>query len=409
MKKIAFIINDLRVGGAERALTNLTMGLPKDWEIDIILSDAREIAYSYRGNIIELGIYRERYRSSTHYFAKVLWKRCRVLRKLKKQRRYDACIGFADSASMANILSGKRYCPVITAVRSTLSEANRLKEYKYIVSPLVKLLYNRSDRIVAVSEGVANDLIEHYGIHSDKIMTIYNGTDLAQIDGKSKEALEDEEEKMISGSFCMVNMGRLDIPKAQWHLIRAFGEAVKEVPDAKLLIIGEGGQRQYLETLIDDMELVGKVFLTGSKSNPFRILSRCDLFVFPSLYEGFPNAMVEAMYCGLPVIATDFRTGARELLALKDSGQSAMCGEMELKEYGVLLPVCDGVQYQAKDELTEEEKLLAKAMIMLAKDHELRGEYAKKAKERGAEFGLDHMCGNWRKFIESLGDKYGDR
>ena len=105
--RIAFIINDMRIGGAERVLSNLTTNLPVTWDIDIILSDASEIEYPYRGNIIDLGIKREKLPFALYYLL-VLCKRIALLRKLKRTRKYKACIGFADSANIANILSGNK-------------------------------------------------------------------------------------------------------------------------------------------------------------------------------------------------------------------------------------------------------------------------------------------------------------
>lgn len=397
MKKVAFIINSLQGGGAERTLSRLTMALPKDWEIDIILSDISNISYEYRGNIIDLGIPK---RMTFTYFVKSFLKRLYVLSRLKRSGRYDACVGFIDSASIANILTGNKYCKVVTTVRTTLSERNRNKGYRYIVSPLVKLLYNKSDVIVAVSEGVKSDLINNYGIHAAKVRTIYNGYDFRKIDMEICNSLNYNEQRLIRGKYTIVTMGRLDAAKGQWNLIRAFSNVVKEIPDITLLILGEGKLEQYLRELTAELDLEDKVVFGGLLKNPFHILAKCDIFVFPSLYEGFPNAMIEAMYCGLPVIATDFKTGAREILAPETSLISKVESEVEYAAYGILTPVCDGLQYRATVELSKGEILLAEAMKELLRSEELREKYAMKAKERSKIYDIDTFCRKWMSVIE---------
>lgn len=402
-KKIAFIINDMRIGGSERVLSNLTLYFPQDWNIDIILSDASEIEYPYRGNIIDLGIKKEEY-PAVIYFLKVLCKRVRILWKFKREKRYDACIGFADSANIANILSGNKVCRVISAVHSTLSEASRRRDYRYIVAPLVKMLYNKSDKVVAVSRGIKDDLIKNYGIKENKIVTIYNGCDFESINQKMQESLNEPggDGGINKEDLCIVTMGRMDFPKAQWHLIRAFRYVVKKNPDVKLLILGAGELEAYLRRLADELNLADSVLFMGFQENPFQYLGRCHLFAFPSLYEGFPNALIEAMYCGLPVVATDFHTGAREVLAPDLKRDEILERQVIYAKYGVLTPVCDGTLYSAKDSLTEEEILLADAINGLLNNPGQREEYSKRGREYVKQFSTDRMASEWKALVEAL-------
>lgn len=397
VKKVAFIINSLQGGGAERALSRLSMVLPEEWEIDIILSDVNDIAYEYKGNIINLGIPK---RMTAVYFVRSFIKRFYVLSKLKKNKKYDACVGFIDSASVVNILTGNRYCKVITTVRTTLSERCRNKEYKYIVSPLAKLLYNRSDAIVAVSDGVKEDLIKNYGIDEAKIQTIYNGYDFRKIDIEINSLLNNEELLLFKEKYIIVTMGRLNMAKAQWHLIRAFSNIVREIPEVQLLILGNGELEQYLKKLTKELNLDRKVIFGGLLKNPFHVLAKCHIFVFPSLYEGFPNAMIEAMYCGLPVIASDFQTSAREILAPDTDFNKKLEHEIEYAAYGILTPLCDGTQYKASDRLSEEEILLSKAIKELLKSEELRREYANRARTRSKIYDIELFCRQWIEVLE---------
>lgn len=356
-----------------------------------------DIAYEYKGNIINLGIPK---RMKAVYFVRSFIKRFYVLSKLKKSKKYDACVGFIDSASVVNILTGNRYCKVITTVRTTLSERCRNKEYKYIVSPLAKLLYNRSDAIVAVSDGVKEDLVKNYGIDEAKIQTIYNGYDFRKIDIEINSLLNNEELVLFKEKYIIVTMGRLNMAKAQWHLIRAFSNIVREIPEVQLLILGNGELEQYLKKLTKELNLDRKVIFGGLLKNPFHVLAKCHIFVFPSLYEGFPNAMIEAMYCGLPVIASDFQTSAREILAPDTDFNKKLEHEIEYAAYGILTPLCDGTQYKASDRLSEEEILLSKAIKELLKSEELRREYANRARARSKIYDIELFCRRWIEVLE---------
>lgn len=327
-------------------------------------------------------------------------KRLIVLRKLKKTKRYDVCVGFSDSACIANILSGKKHCRIVNAVHNTLSEKERRKEYKYIISPLVKYLYNKSDLIIAVSEGVKNDLLRNYGIDQARIKVIYNGCDFCKIDAEKDCPLTPYEKKIIENRFLFVTMGRLDLAKAQWHLIRAFSRIAGQMPDARLLILGEGDFKAYLETMVKDLHLTEQVIFGGFQSNPFHILSKCRVFVFPSLYEGFPNAMIEAMYSGLPIIAADFHAGAREALAPDSDLNKNLKNEIEYASYGILTPVCDGIRYKANDMLTKEEVLLSEAMLTLFQSKEMREHYARKARERSFVYNMELFGAQWKEALD---------
>ena len=392
--KIAFVINSLQGGGAERALARATMELPQEWEIDIILSDSSNIAYEYRGNIIDLKIPK---RKTILYYVKSFLKRYFVLRKLKRQRKYNVCIGFSESASIVNIISGNKYCKTITSVRTVLSQAGRRKEYRYIVSPLVKLLYRKSDMIIAVSESVRLDLIRNYGIDEMKVRTIYNGYDFENIDAQINMPLSDEGMESFRDNIKIVTMGRYSLPKAQWHLIRAFAEVLRKLPDVRLVILGNGELEKYLKKLVKELNIADKVLFSGFQKNPFNILSQCQVFVFPSRYEGFSNALVEAMYCGLPIIAADY-DGVREILA-PDMDRNKAVHEVEYAAYGILTPVCDGIQYQAEDELTEEERILARAMIAMLQSKDLQREYAQRAKARSKVYDSKLFGKQWAAVI----------
>ncbi len=393
--KIAIVVSTLDLGGAQRAVSNIVMNLPTDCEIDLILNSREHIVYPYRGNIISLDLEPQENRSGLLYQGKVFFKRLRLLKKLKREKGYNAVISFLDSANIANILTGKKFCKTIVSVRTRLSGENNWK-YKIIVSNLVKLFYNKADKVVAISEGVRQDLIDNFNIKKENVCTIYNCYDVKEI--QEKAAMPCEEVEVEQDSFSVATMGRFVQQKGQWHLLRAFKEVLKEEPKAKLYILGEGELQDYLYKMVDELEMRESVVFCGFLKNPFSLISKVKLFVFPSLWEGFGNALVEAMACGVPCIASDFKYGAREIMQ-DNADINLECKKVETVDYGILTPVCSNVYNAPKDMLEKEEEFLKEAILKVMSEETVQEVYAQKAVERAGYFTAEKTVEQWLKLI----------
>lgn len=357
--KILFVIPTLTGGGAERAMSNITMHLPSDVEADILLNSVSERDYPTNANIITLGMKLVDNKNLGYQFVAAV-KRIFKLRKLKKIGNYDACISFMDSANICNIISGNRHCKVIVSVRAFLSKTKDFK-YKFIVVPLDKLLYNKADKVVAVSRGIKDDLIHSFRIKDEKVTVITNGYDIKQIKEKSMEKTDDS---ILKGKFNYIAIGRYTQQKAFWHVIRAFKKVVEEIGDAAhLTIVGQGVLKRYLQEIIEKNDIEQNVTLLPYVNNPYTLLKNSDVFVMPSLWEGYSNALCEAIICGLPCIASDFRTSAREILAPETDYRFEQKDEIEFVKNGIIVPVCSGYRYTGSEPLEKAESLLADAMI----------------------------------------------
>lgn len=396
-KKVAFLISSLNTGGAQRAVSNIVTNFPEDWEIDLILNSKENIVYPYKGNIISLEMKEPKNRMSLLYQGKAFFKRFSMLRKLKKENGYQAVISFLDSANVVNILTGKKYCKTIVSVRHRLS-GEKNWHYTLIVNNLVKLLYNKADKVVAISEGVRQDLIDNFGIKEEKVCTIYNCYNVNEIQEKAKKQCE--EIHIEKDAFTVATMGRFIHLKGQWHLLRAFKEVLKEEPKAKLYILGEGELNGYLHKIVEELNMQEAVVFCGFLKNPFSLISKVKLFVFPSLGEGFGNALVEAMACGVPCIASDFKYGAREILQ-NNADINQECEKMELADYGILTPVCSETHNEPTDSLEQGEIELQRAILQMWKNQELQKGYSEKAVERAEFFAPKKTVENW---IKILGD-----
>jgi glycosyltransferase involved in cell wall biosynthesis len=184
---------------------------------------------------------------------------------------------------------------------------------------LVKRFYPWADGIVAVSDGVAEDISQFAGIRRERIQTIFNPI----IRGELKELAKAEvKDPWLSASHepLILAVGRLSEAKDFPTLLRAVAEARKVRP-VRLLILGEGRDRPMLEALISELNLKEAVHMPGFVANPYAYMKYASLFVLSSIREGLPTVLIEALYCGVPVVATDCPTGPREILRNGELGR----------------------------------------------------------------------------------------
>jgi glycosyltransferase involved in cell wall biosynthesis len=191
----------------------------------------------------------------------------------------------------------------------------------------------------------------------------------------------------LSNVPAVITVGRLTLAKGQWHLIRAFAASIPEV-QSQLVILGAGEMESTLRRLVKQLGIEQHVFFLGWQSNPFKYLSRADLFVLTSLTEAFGLVLLEAMTCGLPVISADCPSGPREILAPGLAGASVR--QPHKGEFGVLVPAFDDQIRTALEPLTSEEQSLASAIVRMVRDSSLRARYVDAGAVRVRDF--DHAA-----------------
>jgi glycosyltransferase EpsF len=170
-------------------------------------------------------------------------------------------------------------------------------------------LNNRPEvKIIAISNAV-RDFLKDNGkkLKVDKINVIYNAINFKEIDEKLNDGMLRKDINLEEKDFVICNIGRLGVEKGHIYLLKALPELIYEkgLKNIKCLIIGDGILRRELETYIQDNGLDNNVFLLGVQINPYKYLKISDLFVMPSLFEGFGIAVLEAYYCKVPVIASN--------------------------------------------------------------------------------------------------------
>ena len=151
-------------------------------------------------------------------------------------------------------------------------------------------------------------------------------------------------------------------------------------------MIGDGYLREKLEEKVRKENLENKIIFLGRQKDVFKFLAKSSCFVLSSDYEGFPNVLIEALACNLPIISTDCISGPREILA-PNSDFTKQTKFIEIAEYGILAPIGDVDK-------------LAEAMRIIYEDEDLRKEYSKKAKFRAKDFDVRKIIKEWEIVIE---------
>ena len=321
-KRLAFFLPGLYEGGAERIILNLAEGVSeRGYVVDLVLARAEGPYMSQIPNtvrVIDLNAPR------------VLGCIPALVRYLRRERPVALLSGMFTNlfAIWAWRLSGLSGRLVITEHNSLSAVVKTKKDIRWQMYPkLARWFYPWADTVIAVSNAVADDLVETAKVPRDLIQVVYNPVVTPDLQNKSEAPLEhpwfkDNEPQVV------LAVGRLTDQKAFDVLIHAFSFVRKKHP-ARLLILGEGENRPALEALILQLGLEQSVELMGFVENPYSYMAHASLFVLPSRWEGLPTVLIEALYLGMPIVATDCPGGSREIL--RDG------------EFGRLVPVDDPV------------------------------------------------------------------
>jgi glycosyltransferase involved in cell wall biosynthesis len=238
---------------------------------------------------------------------------------------------------------------LVVSERNTLSVATRGRSsWRLRLRPhLVRHFYRWADGIVAVSQGVADDLSHMTGLPRERIDVIPNPVITPALKAMAKESvdhpwLRSGEPPVVVGS------GRLVPQKDFGTLIRAFAK-VRKRRDARLLILGDGPERDLLGSLVDEHGLRSHVQLPGWVTNPYPFLARASVFVLSSRWEGLPGVLIEALYCGPAVVATDCKSGPREILQDGKHGELVPVGDVEALASGIERALSGAIEPPAPD------------------------------------------------------------
>ncbi|HVK78585.1 MAG TPA: glycosyltransferase [Kofleriaceae bacterium] len=312
--RVLFFTTHLGGGGAEMQAVRVANQLdPAAFEVHVAVC-RRGGAYErlLRPTVRLHHLAPARIRSSTAGLVLGAW----PLRRLARALAPDVVCSFMDGANVVAALAvGRRgdRPRVVACVQNTISQELGTSRHpvKRTVRALIQRTYPRVDRIVALSRGVAADLIDNVPDTAAHVSVIYNAGLDDQLAARAAQPLDDDAPAIPRP--LVVACGRLAHQKGYPHLLDAFVRVRRET-GAHLWILGEGPDRAAIEAQIARLGLGDAVRLLGFRKNPYPYMAAADLFVLPSLYEGFGNVVVEAMAVGTPVVASDCPHGPGEII-----------------------------------------------------------------------------------------------
>lgn len=393
MKKIAFFTNSLARGGAERVLSRIIPRLKENYEIYLILVDGSKIEYECPVETINIG--RTEKKNRVLYLLdqiSVKWE----LEKIVNKYNIECVISFLSIPNLINVMS-KIECKKIISIRGAIDKelknglSGKIKYY------MCKSKFRNADMIICASNKMRQEMAENWHIDAGKMVTIENPYDITEINLLADGEMEEKEKAFYATHQVVVGVGRIVKEKGYLYLLDSFAHLLVYHKTAGLVIVGDGGERQKIEDKIKQLQIEKNVLLCGMKKNPYPYIKNARIFVLSSISEGFPNVLVEAMCCGIPVVACDCNYGPREIL--DDIGQnlSKMAVDVEMVKYGILVP-----DFTDRNNIDIEKKkeVLADTINLLLENDELRQKYAQKAVER-AEFYTIERC--IKKYNEVIG------
>lgn len=350
--RILMLIPELGFGGAEGSFLRLAHHLALEAEVTIaVMGDS----YSDPSNIatranhlpvmrLDEGIAAGRGQPGK---ARRWWGFLRRLRSLKQ--RHDVTISFLSGMNLLNALTGSWERNIVSergSKRYDISmNARQRLIWTHILDPLT---YWCSGVVVAASEGLAHEILTANPWAVSRVVAIEGSVQAAALVDAADLPVEPEFEPLADYET-VVAFGRLHLQKGFDALLSAFALVRLERPKARLLLIGAGPEEVKLRILAVERGLrigaeveLADVILPGLRPDPIRYLKLGRVFALPSRYEGLPNALIEALASGVPILASDCPWGPRSILS---DGELPYCGKVpslpRALAHGVLMPLPD--------------------------------------------------------------------
>lgn len=310
--KCLYIMPDFSGGGPERVSLELLNRLPSlGIETDLLLfRDLREDEGKTLAGTRVLSVLDSDEKISRHPLKF-------LTRFLKIARNYDVLIAVEEAdpwpiyfVAVAGFLLRKK---VVWAVHTCMSRYLGLRKSSKSGAGRTRLLSRLTSKIVAVSGGVRDDLIENLGISSERIEVIYNPNDLSGIQSLSQHVIPAEDEHLFAKPVVLA-VNHLTRLKGCDLLISAARMLKDKDIDCNIVILGSGDEEGLLRKMSSDLGVDDMVFMPGFRKNPYPYMARSSAFVLASRLEALPTVVIEAMACSCPVIAADCMTGPSEIL-----------------------------------------------------------------------------------------------
>lgn len=247
-----------------------------------------------------------------------------VCRFLVPRRKNIRLIGsFMFNLVTFSAVAGSRICsvPIFTRFSSSGRGGNLdVLDRSWLGHWKTRCLLHHNDCLITLNSETVQELRDR-GVQEGKIRVIHNGIDTNYFKPStiSERATLRSQYGLEMGYVGVLFVGRLDPAKNLENLIRIWPKVLQRAPRATLFLVGDGVLRPALEAVATQLSVLSCIRFIGGVPFPLRFYQACDIFVFPSRFEGLSNALLEAMSCGLPVLASDI-AGNKEVLAHRQNG-----------------------------------------------------------------------------------------
>lgn len=381
-KNLLLVVPMLHQGGFERICVMTARLLQDICNVRIAVFSKKDMFYDVSGlELTDLNV-----GSVPGYLGKAtnVFRRIKRLRRLKREKNIHITYSFGMTANLVNSLSGEED-EIWLGLRSYGDLEN---------ARLMRLFSRKADRMICCTKMMEDELTERF--RPKKADTLYNPCDVGKLRSLAGEEICEAHHAFFQqgGQPVLAAMGREDDVKGYWHLLKAFSLLKEELPDASLVLIGDGSFAEY-RRLAEELGIQDSVLFTGAQKNPFAYLKKASLFVMTSVLEGFPNALVEAMAVGVPVLSVNCKTGPAEIL-LEDYRKGTDAHAVTEGAYGVLLPVICPEKNLDAAVVEPEEKIMAAEALRILWDTEHFKERKQVAEKRSEVFSTE-------RYVEQIG------
>jgi glycosyltransferase involved in cell wall biosynthesis len=301
---------------------------------------------------------------------RLAWRLSRVIRREEP----EVILSFMWYTNAVVLLArslARHRCGVVVSERYGLLSSQEGRVEEALRRTVIRWLYPRADQVIVNALEMGSQLADHCQISTRRISAIHNPVDIARVLSLAAEPAEHpwfgQAEPVIVGA------GRLTAQKGFEYLVRAVARVNEQGTPCRLMILGQGPEEKSLRAMAHDVGIPGRVSFAGFQENPYAFFAKASTFVLSSLYEGFPNALLEAMTLGLPCVATRCPTGPAEILT---DGVD-----------GLLVPPADP-------------DALADALSRLLQDPALRGRLGEAARARAGAFAVQKIVARYESVLE---------
>lgn len=303
------VVPNLGGGGAERTMLNICTHLDRGSFEPVLVMGEKKGPYCSQIPQDVLAISMDE-----AHMRRCISKLVSIIRFVKPNIVFST-LTHMNVVSIAAHSMSKSTSRVVVREASVYNEASTQmsKSRRNLLDIMVKTYYRKADAVVFLSEGATDDFAKTFSsIDDSKYRVVHNPVDIRRISKMKQEPIEAQ--WWPSNKRTIIAAGRLNTVKGYNYLLEAMKIVLQSLPDTRLVVMGSGEEEENLRAYSRQLGINESVAFVGFQENPFKYIAKSDVFVLSSLWEGFANVVVEAMACGVPVIATDCPYGPREII-----------------------------------------------------------------------------------------------